>query len=333
MKYQFLNFLLLLLLLIQDALAVFQQVPIKATTTEDNEAIQIDLNSYLNNRGASGYGSNFDGAGTYYKCPFLSLPFISMGTIDFKLSQNNGYDNVVSLGQSIPIHNIQLGAIYLLGSVSHGPITTHIVIVYQDGSQSTTVLNIPDWQVQHAQQIDRFDILPCQLSNNAQAILASIPLVVDPSKSVSHLILPYTSQVGWFKPALHLFGITVVPAQKKKVKIISAKGTRRWWENSNTRQYQMVTVKIHNTSPDWVSDDLSVFIEGSLLKTKYHGNIKRLAPGHVVTVEVAILTLRTRTEKTQILVDVVDTNGKSVAEPATLDDVEIGLEDYDASVE
>jgi hypothetical protein len=314
--------LLLLIQLIHHASAL--------AATDNN--IHINLDKYLNNEGASGYGSNFDGAGTYFRCPTLSSNTVSMGTIDFKLSTNDGYDNAVCLGQTITVPNTNFGAIYLLGSVSHGPITTNINIIYQDGTQSTTVLNIPDWQIQHAQQIERFDILPCRLSNGVVATLASIPLLVDPAKPVSHLILPYTSQVGWFQPALHIFGITAVPASSSAVKIISAKGKRRWWENSTRRQYQMVAVKIHNTSPNWVSD-LSVFIEGSLLKTKYHGNIKRLAPGHVVMVDVAILTIRKRTELTQVLVEVVDSSGNRMAESATIDNVEIGLEDYDTSLE
>ncbi|KAL0575735.1 hypothetical protein ABG067_009004, partial [Albugo candida] len=149
-----------------------------------------------------------------------------MGGIHYQLSFNHNNDNVVSLGQIISLPQETFGAIYILGAVNHGPITTTIVIVYKDGSETTTVLNIPDWQVRHAQQIERLDILPCHLNNGFTASLVSIPLLVDPTKQVAHLVLPYTSRIGSFQPSLHLFGITALPVNNQ-VHIVSAKGTRR----------------------------------------------------------------------------------------------------------
>ncbi|CAO3628160.1 unnamed protein product [Mucor hiemalis] len=292
----------------------------------------IDLDGYLNNKGVSGEGSDFDGAGNYFTCPLLSKDTaISFGGIGFQLSEDNNqhYDNVISLGQIITLPKQQLGGIYMLTSVSHGPITANVVVVYQDGTTTTTVINIPDWQVRHSTQIERIDILPCRISNGFTASLASTPLLLDPSKTVSHLVLPYTNPHGSFKPVLHVFGITTV-AMSEGVKVISAKGTRRWSEDRG--EYQIITVRVHNTSPNWASD-LSVFIEGALLKTKYHGNIKRLAPGHIVTVDVAILTLRRKREPTDIYVEVLNPMGRSVSAPITIKDVEVGLEDYETTSE
>lgn len=292
----------------------------------------IDLDGYLNNKGVSGEGSDFDGAGNYFTCPLLSKDTaISFGGIGFQLSEDNNqhYDNVISLGQIITLPKQQLGGIYMLTSVSHGPITANVVVVYQDGTTTTTVINIPDWQVRHSTQIERIDILPCRISNGFTASLASTPLLLDPSKTVSHLVLPYTNPHGSFKPVLHVFGITTV-AMSEGVKVISAKGTRRWSEDRG--EYQIITVRVHNTSPNWASD-LSVFIEGALLKTKYHGNIKRLAPGHILTVDVAILTLRKKREPTDIYVEVLNPMGRSVSAPITIKDVEVGLEDYETTAE
>lgn len=313
-------FYFLLLLLVQYAIAV-SQCPFRST----NDTF-ISLDKLLNNKGASGTGSNFDGTGVYFTCPLKGS--VTVGTVKFKLSQHETFDNTICLGQVIPLSNRNLGAIYVLASVNHGPITTNIVVVYSDGSQSTTVLSLPDWQVRHAKQITRLDISPCRISNGFDGTLVSIPLVLNPVKSISHLLLPHTNSIGSFRPALHIFGITTAHVTHG-VKVISAKGTGRWWEN---RPYQIIAVKIQNTSPSWVRD-LSVFIEGSLLKTKYHGTIKRLAPGHVVIVDVAILTVRRKMEPTQILVEVINTNGKAMAEPATIDRVEIGLQDYEATPE
>lgn len=311
----------LLCLLVQYTIAV-SQCPFRAA----NDTF-ISLDKHLNNKGASGTGSNLDGTGVYFTCPLKDS--VTIGTVKFQLSQHETLDNTICLGQVIPLPNRHLGALYLLGSVNHGPITTNIVVVYNDGSQSTTVVSIPDWQVRHASQITRLDVFACRISNGFDGTLLSIPLVLNPAKVASHLILPNTNPIGSFKPSLHLFAITATHITQGGVKVISAKGTARWWEN---RPYQIVAVKLQNTSPYWVRD-LSVFIEGSLLKTKYHGVVRRLAPGHIVTVDVAILTVRKKIEPTQILVEVINTNGKAMAEPATFNKVEIGLQDFEATPE
>lgn len=277
------------------------------------------MDKYLNNKGASGPGSNFDGTGTYFKC---STDY-KIGTLDFKYTDHKDFDNIVSLGQMIPLPNEHFGAIYLLGSVNHGPITTNIAIFYQDGTQTMTSLNIPDWQVQHIDQITRLDLYRCSTNAGYAATMFSIPLLTDATKPVSHLILPYTNPIGSYQPSLHLFGITAIPS-KKTIKIISVIGTTRWWEKS---LYQIITVSIHNTSPDWIHDT-SIFIKGTLLKTKYHGYIKRLAPGHKVTVDVVILNLRKKREKVQVLVQVVNSFGEDIIDPIEIDQVEIGLDDY-----
>ncbi|KAG2198821.1 hypothetical protein INT47_000737 [Mucor saturninus] len=304
-------------LIVQFTVSALTQCPFRTT-----DHTFISLNKHLNNRGASGTGSNLDGTGVYFTCPLKSS--VTVGTVKYELPQHETQDNTVCLGQVIPLPNRHLGALSLLVSVNHGPITTNMVIIYNDGSQTSTSLSLPDWQVRHASQITRLDTLPCRISNGFEGTLMSIPLVIDPTKVASHLILPYTNPIGSFRPALHLFAITATHVTPSGVNIISAKGTRRWWEN---KPYQIVAVKVQNTSPYWVRD-LSIFIEGSLLKTKYHGVVRRLAPGHIMTVDVAILTLRKKMEPTQILVEVINTNGKPMAVPATIDHVEIGLEDY-----
>lgn len=287
----------------------------------------INLDLFMNNKGAKGPGSDFDGAGSYFNCPLLSYSSIKVGSIEYQLNQSSSQDNMMSRGQIITLPNRPYGTMYLLASVNHGPITADITLVYQDGSKSTTSLNLPDWQVRHTDQIHRIDHISCPLNNGASAILMSVPLLADANKNVSHILFPYNNPLGSFTAALHIFAMTgITPTAKSGPQVISAKGSRRWWENTRL-EYPIVTVRVQNMGLDWVKD-ASVFIKGPLFKTQYHGHIKRLAPGHIMNVDVGIHTVRKGRVSTSVVIQIFDAYGRELAEPTALDHVEIGIEEY-----
>ncbi|KAF1796938.1 alpha-L-fucosidase-domain-containing protein [Mucor lusitanicus] len=292
----------------------------------ENDYISLDL--FLNNKGAQGPGSDFDGAGTYFKCPMLSSsPTVQVGSIRYQLSQNSSHDNMMSRGQIITLANKPYSSLYLLASVNHGPITADITLVYQDGTKATTTLNLPDWQVRHTDQIHRLDHIPCQLNTGASAILISAPLLADPAKNVSHILFPYNNPLGSFTAALHAFAMTGITAKAENgLAVISAKGSRRWWENTQ-HEYPIVTVRVQNTGLDWVKD-ASVFVKGPLFRTQYHGHVKRLAPGHIMNVDVGIHTVRKGRVSTKVIIQLFDASGNELDAPTTLDDVAIGIEQY-----
>ncbi|KAI8342200.1 alpha-L-fucosidase-domain-containing protein [Choanephora cucurbitarum] len=290
---------------------------------------QIQLESFFNNRGGSGPGSNLDGANNYFDCPALKSSNLTIGNIDFHLSTSKENDNVVSQAQIIPLDTLSLGAIYLLSAVNHGPLTSDIIVVYQDGTYSTTTLNLPDWQVSHSQQIDRLDHLTCSLHHGANAYLFLTPVFVDPTKKVAHIRLPSTSAIGSFGPSLHIFGITTIPAKPSGLTVVAVKGTQRWKQSHDgKRSYQIITVRVHNTSPTWVQD-ANVHITGAFIRTHYFGIIARLAPGHILNIDVAVSTLRKERGRQDILVDVIDSSDNQIALTTLFKGVEVGLEDYE----
>ncbi|GAA5814224.1 hypothetical protein MFLAVUS_007718 [Mucor flavus] len=309
---------LYLILLVQYTLAV------QYTFDTSNDSF-INLRNHLNNKGTSGPRSNFDGTGSYFMCD-NNKEDITVGTINYQLTATSQtkFDNVVSLGQIIPLPAHHVGGMYLLGAVNHGPLTADLVIVYADGSQTVTTLNIPDWQVKHTDQITRLDIHSCPLNTGYHGHLFSVPLLVNPALPLSHLLLPYTNPIGSFLPSLHIFSIATLPPVAD-LKVVAAKGTREWV--SESKPYQIITVIVQNTSPAWISDAY-VSVTASLLKTKYRGHIKRLAPGHHVTVQVAVSTIQKKRESRRVSVVVEDAEGTSMCEPTVMEQVEIGLEDY-----
>lgn len=307
---------LYLILFVQYTLAV------QYTFDASNDTF-INLRNHLNNKGTSGPGSNFDGTGSYFMCD-NNKEEITVGTINYQLASQPKFDNVVSLGQIIPLPAHQVGGMYLLGAVNHGPLTADLVLVYADGSQTVTTLNVPDWQVKHTDQIARLAIHSCPLNTGYHGHLFSVPLLVDPALPLSHLLLPYTNPIGSFRPSLHIFSISTLPLAAD-LKVVAAKGTTEWV--SESKQYQIITVTVQNTSPAWISNAY-VYVTASLLKTKYRGHIKRLAPGHHVTVQVAVSTIQKKRESRRVSVEVEDAEGTSLCEPTVMEQVEIGLEDY-----
>ncbi|CEP15883.1 hypothetical protein [Parasitella parasitica] len=293
----------------------------------------INLDMFLNNRGAQGPGSDFDGAGNYFSCPALSSTraSLSVGNVRYKLDvSRNQQDNMMSRGQIITLPNRPYAGLYLLASVNHGPITTDVTLIYQDGSRSTTTLELPDWQVRYTDQIHRIDHRPCRLHNGAAALLMSAPLLADPAKNASHLVFPDANgPLGSFTPALHVFAMTgIAPSSSSSgLRVVSAKGTRRWWEKARN-EYPIVTVRVQNTGLEWVRD-ASVFVKGDLFRTQYHGHIRRLAPGHVMDVDVGIHTVRRGRVSTLATVRIFDSLGNEMMEALALDNVAIGIEDYE----
>ncbi|KAI9470089.1 MAG: alpha-L-fucosidase-domain-containing protein [Benjaminiella poitrasii] len=295
------------------------------------DSLRIPIQPFLNNKGASGPGSDFDGAGTYFQCSQLSNTNLTVGNIDFSLpSTTTTYDNVLCQGQILTLSswsNKQLGALYVLGAAHHGPLTTDLTLVYKDGTQVTTTVNLPDWQTP-AHHLRRFhQPLDCQLSNGATGQLFAIPLLVDSSRAISHLVLPDHGRLGSFRPALHIFAITGISTNQPLV-VISARGTRRW---KTLTSYPIVNVLIQNTGTDWMRT-ITISVSGELLRTEHEGRIDCLGPGQLMSVDVAVHHLRRRTRRMSVLIEVTaNDKHRAVTEITNVEIVDLVDEAYEAS--
>lgn len=254
----------------------------------DQDYIFIDLQKIYNNRGYGEQGSNLDGLGNHFSRPdFVSSPRI--GTIPFAVVDSKNNDNdATAAGQVITLPKRRLGALYLLATATHGPVTSsHLAITYQDGSISSTIIDIPDWQVSQAKDIERLDLMSCETNHrgiNGSVFL--VPLYVDPAKPVSHLTLPYTSSVGSFGPTLHTFAITALPATPGGAKILSMWASSEF-ETSGAAEFELkwFRARVQNTSPRFLSH-LKITIEGA--RVVKQGVLDRLGPGQIAIIRLAV---------------------------------------------
>ncbi|KAI8335348.1 alpha-L-fucosidase-domain-containing protein [Chlamydoabsidia padenii] len=225
-------------------------------------------------------------------CPELtSSNRFQIGNVPFQLiPQDHPHNEATASGQVITLPKQPLGALYLLVAVNHGPVTsTHLAITYQDGSISSTIIDVPDWQISQPKDIQRLDHVSCQTNRaGVNGTLFLVPLFVDPAKTVSHLTLPYTYPVGSFAPTLHTLAITAYPAQG--VHVISLSPTEHGSE------FEYVRVRLHNTSPYFLSqlkvsiapDDDDGEKENNVFYTVHDGMMHRLGPGQIAVVRVPI---------------------------------------------
>lgn len=254
----------------------------------DQDYLFIDLQKVVNNQGYGEQGGNLDGLGNHFSCPDL-VSSSRIGTIPFALTDSKNKNNdATAAGQVITLPKRRLGALYLLATTTHGPVTSsHLAITYQDGSILSTIIDIPDWQVSQAKDIERLDLMSCETNHrgiNGSVFL--VPLYVDPAKSVSHLTLPYTSSVGSFGSTLHTFAITALPATPGGAKILSMWATSEF-ETSGAAEFELkwFRARVQNTSPRFLAR-LKISIEGATVVKQ--DALHRLGPGQIAIVRLAV---------------------------------------------
>ncbi|KAG0185384.1 hypothetical protein DFQ28_009411 [Apophysomyces sp. BC1034] len=252
---------------------------------------RLDLRKVFNNQ-AFGEGGDFDGLGNYFMRDNITNPSL---LVPFDV-QDTGLDNMVADGQEITLSNASLGAIYLLVSASHGPVTADVEVIYMDGIQTNTVLSLPDWQTSHLDQMDRADVLFSKACNGVSAALFSMPIFVDPLRRVQSIRFPNAKE-------LHVFAATMYQVQP--LQIISVRPTFRFQDGS-----RIVTARIHNTSPDWIKG-ARLQMEGDYVITTEEGIVNCLAPGHVQLVDVAVQPLHQGTELANV--EIITENGQVLA--------------------
>ncbi|ORZ15188.1 hypothetical protein BCR42DRAFT_49431 [Absidia repens] len=188
-KRYYLHALSIILLIIINGIVFYQLFH----NTPDGKAIFIDLSKVVNNRGFGKTGANFDGLDHYFTCPeLIQQPTLNIGNVPFRplFSKNTNNNDATARGQVITLPKKRLGALYLLVSVNHGPVTaTHLAITYEDGSISSTIIDVPDWQDSQVNNIRRLDHVSCETNiKGVSGALFLLPLFVDPLKKypISH---------------------------------------------------------------------------------------------------------------------------------------------------
>jgi alpha-L-fucosidase len=237
----------------------------------------------MNNKGF-GYNADFDHVGTTFTKQ--TFKFLS-----------NQFDNVEinHKGKSIPLDtSMPLGALYVQVTASFGALSIDASVIYDDETQDTTTLSLPDWQDGHVHEMQRYKVVQYPLSNNNKGAIFHIPVYSNPEKTPTHLVF---SRANNKKAFLHLFSVIAYPVGGVVVKDVQA---THEWRNKND---QVLLVKLHNTGNTW-AQDVSVQVSSNNVDTVEQGHAALIAPGHV---HYAFVVVRGHSDE-DVTVSAADTN-------------------------
>ncbi|KAI8879202.1 glycoside hydrolase family 29 protein [Backusella circina FSU 941] len=272
-----------------DAAALRQKREHEEISLNDFHSLDI---SHLFNSKAFGADGNIDGLGGHFAVdtPFSKKDMITHSLVPFSKSQtiaSKRYDNIqVANSQTFQLSGKDpLGALYLLITSTHGPVTAKVEVLYTDQTKDHSMVILPDWQDPFLNEIDRFEVLLFPLGDHLDRSggLFSVPIFVNPSKTPVSLII--SKEKG--DQQIHLFGVTEYAVRESNsLIIVGVQPTNQWI----SRTEQVMVVKIQNTGSKWITH-ASVHVMGhgrGSIQTITRGYVEEIAPGHIQTTQVTV---------------------------------------------
>lgn len=255
---------------------------------------QLPLDKYFNNRGAGvpGSSASLDGLGGAF--PEYDLPisgWVSVGSIMYRLS-TGGNDNIAAYGQVIDVAPHAYGALYLLVTASHGPAVGNITAVYSDGTSDRTQFVVSDWQTGGAYVAMRTSSIVSRSSvHHVPAYMYSLPVYVNPSKTLTKLSLPHCGPLSQ-GPVLHIFAAAGRGASEGvDVSITNVAATANKIPDEHGTLWQMIEVDVHNSGVKRLQgSSIKVAAYGPGIKSRITGDIEWLNPGEKRTTYIGIQT-------------------------------------------
>jgi alpha-L-fucosidase len=254
-------------------------------------AVPVALGGYVDNNGiGSAPGdANVDGSG--YGLPAAGLPSgrVTLAGVPYDVPATTGAgqnDNVVALGQTIPVPAGAYIAAYLLATSTYGAAGGTATVHYADGATTTATLSAPDWYAGGGALTAPYRYSPTGTDAHPVSVYAT-QIWLDPNRRATSITLPTTAQPVAGTASLHVFALSVQPVVAGyAVRLDSAASTTK----RAGRQGQLVQVALTNLGTKWISPDraLTVQVRAAGVRTVAPARITRLAPGEQARVEVTI---------------------------------------------
>ncbi|KAI9280340.1 glycoside hydrolase superfamily [Umbelopsis sp. AD052] len=255
----------------------------------------ISLVDSFNNRGIGSPGStaNLDGLGSAFpEQDVRNAGLVRVGTLAYQLI-TSGNDNVAAFGQDIPMTPRRYGALYLLVTATHGPSVGNLTAVYSDGTSDTTKFVVSDWQTGGAYSaFSTATIVQGRSIVQSHGHMYSLPVYVNPAKTLVNLSLPAGGPVASFRPLLHIFAAAGKTASSATdLAVTHAVATANKIPDKSGRLWQMVEVDVHNSgSKRLYGSNVKVSVLGHGVVTRVPGVLDVLEGGEKRTVYIGVAT-------------------------------------------
>lgn len=262
-------------------------------------SLPIDISSLRNNRGFANYpgDADFDGTGLAYPASYLPTTNFTYGGVNFIFPQyqaDNGSDNVVAQGQSLNISQGRYVGVQLLAASDKSIATGYINATYADGTTTSgPVLVDPlwDWPYPYGGDIIFPYLVTNETLNYNRSMIFHVATWLDSTKDLVSLQLPGTTANQEVGHRLHVFAVSVLPANGQGVSldVQLARSTNSWLEGTNKTQIYEAT--INSVGTEWVvaNQSVTLTIESDGVKTVQPAYIKRLRPGDQARVQIGVV--------------------------------------------
>jgi hypothetical protein len=193
----------------------YPATPAAAPNERVHDDVLVSLVPYFNNRGiGSAPGqANFDGSGFSY--PADQLPpegqqaILNQIPYQFPSRAPGGNDNIVALGQTIPLPQGNYQQAFLLVATSWGMINDKIVVHYTNGPSTSGLLNVDDWSIGAPGVKNTTSRYSPTDTQGPSVHIYAIQIAMDKTRIASSLTLPMTAQPSPNIPSLHVFALTL----------------------------------------------------------------------------------------------------------------------------
>jgi alpha-L-fucosidase len=267
-------------------------VPVPLTDLFDNDGIDT----------ASAHDGNFDGSG--YTFPGEELPSgqTTVAGVPYVLGSSaaGAKNNVVALGQQIPIPSGRYLNALFLAACSYGGTGGAATVHYADGSTSTGQLDGVDWYTGGGVVTTSFRYTPGGGIDQHPVSIGSTSLWIDPTRDAVAITLPTTAQPAPNVSSLHVFALTLQPVGSgRSIVVRDGHSTTSTVTDGGP---QSVEATVVNTGSLWLgaSDALAVSVSAPSASTVEPLQIRTLAPGEEQRLRIGIQPRSGVTPGTQV---------------------------------
>lgn len=258
-----------------------------------------------------------------------------------------GNDNVIAVGQDIPITRGKYFAVSMLAASEYGMAEGTINATYSDGTTHSNPLLVPAWWTwpypAGGDLIFPFYYSSESIDYNRSNIFQTVNWL-DTSTDIVSLTLPNITGGSDTEPGgddvntrLHIFSLSLWPAieaddNSPSLEVQYARSTNKWLPE--TDKTQIVEVLVSNVGDSgWIlsNNTVTVNIVSDGLKTVQPGRVKRLRPGDQAIVEVGVVN-RNGVEAGETGEATVILSGVDVDESYSFE-ATYGIVDYDPTYE
>jgi alpha-L-fucosidase len=295
--------------------------------------ISISLAAFRDNSGiatAPG-GANFDGSGQAYDASTVpSAGPLNVGGVVYDFPRP-GNDNVVALGQTIPLPAGRYTIAYLLASSTGGDTLGTFTVHYSDGSTTAVPVDVPDWYGTRYDGLITANLLftGSRTVHHPVQIFA-LQVGIDPDRQAVSITIPRTHQAAEGTGSLHLFALSLQPISAGQgVKVVGARSTSK----TTAAGAQIVEATVENIGTDWYSAaaPTTVAVEGYGVTTTAPVSLTALAPGEESVIEIPVTTAPSIPAGSRLDVQVVAHTADGHADGESVD-LTAGIPDYTATI-